>query len=189
MDRTGTRPSQTGRKRAIVADNSIVNLHATLFLGGAGFWMLGIVALVWVMQNFTRMGLYIYAIGGNLQAAIVSGVRAKTYLILAYALCGMLASVSGLALTAQIGSGQAVINAQPFVQMSRVRARRSPITGALVAAEVVLAPTERPQDAEITGRIREACRRALAPHKVPAVIQIVPSLPLSGNGKLVRNDA
>ena len=38
--------------------------------------------------------------------------RTKTYLVLAYALCSILASVSGLALTAQIGSGQAVINAQ-----------------------------------------------------------------------------
>ena len=37
---------------------------------------------------------------------------AKTYLILSYVICSMLASVSGLALTAQIGSGQAVINAQ-----------------------------------------------------------------------------
>lgn len=71
-----------------------------------------VVALIWVMQNFTRMGRYIYAIGGNLQAAVVSGVRTKTYLVLAYAICSMAASVSGLALTAQIGSGQAVISSQ-----------------------------------------------------------------------------
>jgi ribose transport system permease protein len=88
---------------------------------GRGLWLelptavylaIVIVAVVWVMQNFTRMGRYIYAIGGNLQAATVSGVRTKTYLILAYAISAMLASVSGLALTAQIGSGQAVINSQ-----------------------------------------------------------------------------
>jgi ribose transport system permease protein len=40
------------------------------------------------------------------------GVRTKTYLVLAYAACSILAAVSGLALTAQIGSGQAVIGAQ-----------------------------------------------------------------------------
>jgi ribose transport system permease protein len=88
---------------------------------GRGLWMqlptaiylaAVIVALVWMMQNFTRMGRYIFAIGGNLQAAIVSGVRTKTYLVLAYVICSMLASVSGLALTAQIGSGQAVISSQ-----------------------------------------------------------------------------
>jgi ribose/xylose/arabinose/galactoside ABC-type transport system permease subunit len=83
-----------------------------LELPTAVYLAIAVVALVWVMQHFTRMGRYIYAIGGNLQAAIVSGVRAKTYLILAYALSALLASVSGLALTAQIGSGQAVINAQ-----------------------------------------------------------------------------
>jgi len=71
-----------------------------------------VVALVWFMQNFTRMGRYLYAIGGNLHAATVSGVRTKTYLVLAYVTCSVLAAISGLALTAQIGSGQAVLNAQ-----------------------------------------------------------------------------
>jgi ribose transport system permease protein len=88
---------------------------------GRGLWLdlptafylaAAVVAAIWVMQNYTRMGRYIRAIGGNIQAAIVSGVPAKTYLILSYVICSMLASVSGLALTAQIGSGQAVINAQ-----------------------------------------------------------------------------
>jgi ribose transport system permease protein len=88
---------------------------------GRGLWLqlptavylaAAIVGLVWVMQTQTRMGRYIYAIGGNLQAATVSGVRTKTYLVLAYVLCSVLASVSGLVLTAQIGSGQAVINSQ-----------------------------------------------------------------------------
>jgi ribose transport system permease protein len=71
-----------------------------------------VVAVVWFVQNFTRMGRYLYAIGGNLQAATVSGVRTKTYLVLAYVVCSILAAVSGLALTAQIGSGQAVISSQ-----------------------------------------------------------------------------
>lgn len=88
---------------------------------GRGLWLqlpvpfylaAAIVAVMWLMQNYTRMGRYIFAIGGNIQAAIISGVPAKTYLILAYVMCSMLASISGLALTAQIGSGQAVINPQ-----------------------------------------------------------------------------
>ena len=88
---------------------------------GRGLWMqlptavylaAIIVTIVWIMQNFTRMGRYIFAIGGNLQAATVSGVRTETYLVLAYVICSVLASVSGLALTAQIGSGQAVISSQ-----------------------------------------------------------------------------
>jgi acyl-coenzyme A synthetase/AMP-(fatty) acid ligase len=88
---------------------------------------------------------------------------------------------------------EAVINAHPAVRMSLVRARRNPITGAVVAAEVVL---ERPaadgddtSSASLRQGILAACRKSLAPHKVPAVIHFVPSLEVSASGKLVRPDA
>lgn len=87
---------------------------------------------------------------------------------------------------------EAVINAHPWVRLSRVRARRSPITGAVVAAEVVRAEQgagRAPTDAELCSQLLERCRELLAAHKVPAVLQIVPSLPLSAAGKLVRPDA
>jgi acyl-coenzyme A synthetase/AMP-(fatty) acid ligase len=76
--------------------------------------------------------------------------------------------------------------------MSLVKARRSPITGALVTAEVVLADAAgkvRPPESELTAQILESCRRVLAAHKVPAFIRVVPALPLSAAGKLVRQDA
>src|SRR5262249_52284815 len=47
-----------------------------LQLPTAAYLAMAVVILVWIMQNFTRMGRYIYAVGGNLQAATVSGVRA-----------------------------------------------------------------------------------------------------------------
>lgn len=88
---------------------------------------------------------------------------------------------------------EAVINAHPAVRMSLVRARRNPITGAVVAADVVL---ERPaaegddaSDASLRQDILAACRKRLAPYKVPAVIHFVPSLEVSASGKLVRPDA
>jgi ribose transport system permease protein len=81
-------------------------------LPSAVYLAIAIVAVVFVLQNFTRMGRYIIAIGGNLQAAIVSGVRTRSYLVATYVLCSVFASISGLALTAQIGSGQAAINSQ-----------------------------------------------------------------------------
>jgi ribose transport system permease protein len=83
-----------------------------LQLPSAVYLAIGIVFVLWVMQNFTRAGRYIFAIGGNLQAAVVSGVPARIYLVFAYTICSVLASISGLALTAQIGSGQAAINSQ-----------------------------------------------------------------------------
>ena len=92
---------------------------------------------------------------------------------------------------------EAVINAQPWVRMSRVQGRRSPITGAVVIAEVVLVEPvlvdpsgpERPPQAELTAQILDACRRVLPAHKVPALLRVVPALPVSANGKLVRANA
>jgi acyl-coenzyme A synthetase/AMP-(fatty) acid ligase len=86
---------------------------------------------------------------------------------------------------------EAVINSHPHVRMSLVRARRNPITGAVVAAEVVLtdgaaAVRENGVDERIRQEILGACRTTLAAHKVPAVIRFVPSLEMSASGKLVR---
>ncbi|MBX9629670.1 MAG: ABC transporter permease [Burkholderiales bacterium] len=71
---------------------------------------LSILVLVWIMQRRTTVGRYIHAIGGNVQAAMVSGVNTNFYLILAYTLCGMLASLTSLLLTARLGSGQATMS-------------------------------------------------------------------------------
>ena len=89
---------------------------------------------------------------------------------------------------------EAVINAHPRVRMSLVRSRRNPITGAIVAADVVLADAagsahEPTGDERIRQEILEACRTTLAAHKVPAVIRFVPSLEMSASGKLVRPSA
>jgi acyl-coenzyme A synthetase/AMP-(fatty) acid ligase len=86
---------------------------------------------------------------------------------------------------------EAVINAHPWVRMSLVRARRNAITGSVVTADVVLAAGAGgadgppPQDA-VTRALTESCRRALAPHKIPAMIRVVPALEVSAAGKLVR---
>lgn len=85
---------------------------------------------------------------------------------------------------------EAVINRQPEVRMSRAKSRRSPITGSVVVADVILADG---QDAarsdEIRSRILADCKASLAPHKVPAVIKFVTSLDITAAGKLARRDA
>jgi acyl-coenzyme A synthetase/AMP-(fatty) acid ligase len=86
---------------------------------------------------------------------------------------------------------EAVINAHPWVRMSLVRGRRNPITGSVVTAEVVVDETSTgrgaPPSAEALAReLTDRCRRSLPPHKVPAMIRIVPALEVSPSGKLVR---
>ncbi|KZX93832.1 MULTISPECIES: ABC transporter permease [Roseobacteraceae] len=67
------------------------------------------VAVLWVVMNKTVFGLYVYAIGGDPAAARNSGISASAVLISCYVLCGMLAGLTGLLLTARIGSGEATL--------------------------------------------------------------------------------
>lgn len=85
---------------------------------------------------------------------------------------------------------ESVLNADPRVRMSLVRARRNAITGAVVVADVVLeqrhAAAESADLDSIKGELLRACRQALPAHKVPAMLRFVPALELSAAGKLVR---
>lgn len=83
---------------------------------GRGLWFgipvtvyvaLAIVALMIFVQRRTLLGRYLYAIGGNTHAAVVSGISTRPYVIVTYVISGVLAAVTSLLLTAQIGSGQA----------------------------------------------------------------------------------
>ena len=60
-------------------------------------YLLGYVFLV-----RTRGGRYIYAIGGNRDSARLSGVKVRVYETLAYVICGLLAGVGGILLTARL---------------------------------------------------------------------------------------
>jgi len=73
------------------------------------------------------------------------------------------------------------------VQMSKVWARKSPITGAIVAADLVLREGAGPL-AGIREPILQMCRDQLAAHKVPVSLRAVPSLPVGPAGKLLRHD-
>ena len=88
---------------------------------------------------------------------------------------------------------ESVLNADPRVRMSLVRARRNPITGAVVVADVVLADAQSAASSSLPDQVKsellDACRRALAAHKVPAMLRFVASLEFTAAGKLVRPNA
>ena len=84
---------------------------------------------------------------------------------------------------------EAVINQHAQVRMSRVHARTSPVTGAIVAAEIVLKDGDPLAFAPIRDEIIASCRASLSPHKVPVTVKLVASLKLSAAGKLVRHHA
>lgn len=87
---------------------------------------------------------------------------------------------------------EAVINRHPEVQMSLVRAKKSPVTGALVIADVVLKADSSSAGYDVRAiqdDILQLCREALSAYKVPAAVNVVPALTVAATGKVMRQNA
>lgn len=68
--------------------------------------MVLVFVLVHVLLKYTRFGRYVYAIGGNEEAARLSGVANNKIKVLVYTLSGLVAGLSGLILTSRLASAQ-----------------------------------------------------------------------------------
>lgn len=66
-----------------------------------------VIAVMVFAQRRTLFGRYAYAIGGNVDAAVVSGVSIQRHIVGTYIVSSVLAALTGILLTAQVGSGQA----------------------------------------------------------------------------------
>ncbi|MGP4109465.1 ABC transporter permease [Streptomyces sp. 4N509B] len=70
---------------------------------------LGVFALLWVVANRTPFGRSVYVVGGNAEAALLSGIPVVRVRTVLFALTGLLAAVSGLLQTSQLGAGMPTI--------------------------------------------------------------------------------
>ncbi len=77
--------------------------------------VLGILVLYTVLTGRTRFGRYIYAIGGNAEAARRAGVNLITIRTLAFTLCGMTAGIGGILLASQLNSIGTTLNGGQYV--------------------------------------------------------------------------
>ena len=66
--------------------------------------MIVIFFIFWIFLNHTRIGKWIYAIGGNPGAARAAGINVDRILIVVYTLCGFLAGIGGLILAGRTNS-------------------------------------------------------------------------------------
>ncbi|MEH6454109.1 MAG: ribose ABC transporter permease [Psychromonas sp.] len=70
-------------------------------------WLMAVVfTSIWYLLNHTRFGRYIYALGGNESATHLSGINVDRIKIGVYAICGLLAALAGLIITARLSSAQ-----------------------------------------------------------------------------------
>jgi D-xylose transport system permease protein len=66
--------------------------------------LIGVAALGYFITNFTTFGRYLYAVGGNSEAARLSGINTKRNIVKVYALLGALTGIAALIFTARVGS-------------------------------------------------------------------------------------
>lgn len=91
----------------------IYNLGASFRFFGAGY-VLGIpvpviilaiiLFIAYLVSRYTIFGREVYAIGGNPEAAVYSGINKDKRLIQVYTLMGLLSAVTGIVLTSRLGS-------------------------------------------------------------------------------------
>jgi ribose transport system permease protein len=75
------------------------------FVPNAFLILIGMAIIAYIILSFTKVGYRIYAVGGNLEAARLSGINVTQIRILCYALSGFLAAVTGILLASRLGQG------------------------------------------------------------------------------------
>jgi ribose transport system permease protein len=70
--------------------------------------MVAVYALAHFVLRRTKFGRYVYAIGGNEEAALLSGVRVRLYKTMVYGTGGLLSALAAAVLTARLNSAQPI---------------------------------------------------------------------------------
>ncbi|MBV9390446.1 MAG: ABC transporter permease [Verrucomicrobia bacterium] len=94
-----------------VVDPAFRGLALHYFLGfPLAVWLaLAALALCWIIERFTTVGRYMYAIGGGEDLAILSGIPVSRVKVIIFTLAGALYAIGGMLAAAQLGQAQALI--------------------------------------------------------------------------------
>ncbi len=107
--------------------------------------LLIIVAISYFILNNTRLGRYIYAVGGNEQAAEASGIKVFRTKWFVYAFSGTMASLVGIILTARLNSAAPVLGsgyeldaiAAAVIGGTSMEGGRGKVIGTLIGALII----------------------------------------------------
>ena len=127
--------------------NRFKNLSTNTLLGLAlPFWFMLVIGIaVWYVLERTPLGRRVYATGGNINAARLSGVNTSIVVVGALAACGALAAVAGVLQTAATATGDPTVGpgfllpayAAAFLGSTQFRGGRYNIWGTILAVYVL----------------------------------------------------
>jgi ribose transport system permease protein len=115
-----------------VLDSSIRSLALVrLFEFPLAVWVaLSALGITWLFERFTKIGRYVYAIGGGEDLATLSGIPVKRVKVIVFTLAGALYGLGGVLTAAQLGQGNALIgNGRLFFTITAVVVGGSALTG------------------------------------------------------------
>lgn len=107
--------------------------------------MVIIYVLAHILMTRTTLGRYIYAVGGNPEAARLSGIRVNLVLLFVYTVCGMMAGLGGIVQASQLKSGaptygllyELYVIAAVVVGGTSLQGGEGKITGTLIGAFII----------------------------------------------------
>ena len=94
-----------------MASQEFKNIYSGTFLGVPyPIWYMIIISIImYIVMHWTKFGRYVFAVGGNVNAAVASGVNVFWTKTLCYTISGLLAGLAGVIFTSKTGSAQSNI--------------------------------------------------------------------------------
>lgn len=98
-------------KAVSMAENSFKAIYSGKFgpIPRPIIYLAIVVIIMYIVMHWTRFGRYVYAVGGNVNAAIASGVSVFWTKTMCYTISGILAGIAGVIFTSKTGSAQSNI--------------------------------------------------------------------------------
>ncbi|MCD3217166.1 ribose ABC transporter permease [Clostridium botulinum C] len=98
----GTPVSKLGESFGSIGNKELLGIPFPVVITIAVFF------IAFYVLNQTRLGRYIYALGGNEDSARLSGINTTKMKMLVYIISGVTAAISGIVVTSRIGSASAI---------------------------------------------------------------------------------
>ena len=124
-------------------NQSFLNFGTSTFLGLAYpfYVMLGLAIVIYIVIEYLPVGRYLYAVGGNAQAARLAGVRVNRIVFGSLLTSGLVAGITGVVLCAQLGVASSDTGpsyllpafSAVFLGSTQIRPGRVNVIGTLIA--------------------------------------------------------
>ena len=136
-----------GRQVVGVVPDGFYAINGTFVMGIpiAGFYVLAISILLWIVLEYLPIGRYLYAIGANPRAAQLNGIPTRKYVIGAFVTSGLMTALTGVLLASKLRIGQASVGLEyllpalvgAFLGSTTIKPGRVNVWGTIVGVAIL----------------------------------------------------